>query len=190
MIFIFFGPPGAGKGTQAELLSNKIQLPHLSTGEILRNKLLESDSLSDQLKKILDSGLLVSDDILNNIISKRIVLDDCKNGFILDGYPRTLIQESFLSNCIKENNFAISKIFDLHLEEKIIFERIEFRSNTESRKDDNEETIKTRIKKYQLETKPLSEYYRKNHTKNYHIINAHQKIEMIHKDIMEIIKNG
>ena len=86
---IFFGPPGAGKGTQAKIISEYLNLSHLSTGEILRNKLLEKDDLSIKLKEIMSTGKLVSDDILNSIVSSRLEIEVSK-GFILDGYPRTL----------------------------------------------------------------------------------------------------
>jgi adenylate kinase len=84
MILIFFGPPGAGKGTQASLISHKLSIPHISTGEILRKKLLDTDSLSLKIKKVIDSGNLVSDDTLNELVSNRLNNLDCKNGFILD----------------------------------------------------------------------------------------------------------
>ena len=96
MIIIFFGPPGAGKGTQASLVSKRLKVPHLSTGDILRNKLSDQDPLAIKFKKIMDAGNLVSDDILNQIITNRIIDEDCKNGFILDGYPRTILQKDYL----------------------------------------------------------------------------------------------
>ena len=96
MILIFFGPPGAGKGTQSKLIANYFNIPHLSTGDILRKKLLKKDELSKKIKDIMDKGLLVSDDILNQIVSNRIDKQDCLKGFILDGYPRTMNQALFL----------------------------------------------------------------------------------------------
>ena len=93
---IFFGPPGAGKGTQAKLISEALNLIHLSTGEILRSKILEKDSLGIQLNEIMSSGKLVSDEILNDIVSSRLS-KETNNGFILDGYPRTLAQSEFLN---------------------------------------------------------------------------------------------
>lgn len=188
MILIFFGPPGAGKGTQASLVSKKINVPHLSTGDILRNKLLEKDDLSLRLKEIMDSGNLVSDKILNEIIENRLNSHDCKNGFILDGYPRTIIQKDFLSNYLNNKSLIISKIFDLTVDQNTIINRIKSRSNIENRQDDRENVIKTRIAKYFEQTKPLSDYYSTKHNKNYHLINGNQEIEMIYADIMKIIK--
>ena len=95
MILIFFGPPGAGKGTQAKFIAKKLNIVHLSTGDILRKQLLEKNRLSIALKKIMDSGQLVTDNVLNKIISERLNNIDCSNGFILDGYPRTMEQAIF-----------------------------------------------------------------------------------------------
>ncbi len=100
---IFFGPPGAGKGTQAKIISNYLNYTHLSTGEILRKKTLEKDDVSIQLKQIMSSGKLVSDDILNSIVASRLE-KEINNGFILDGYPRTLIQSQYLNNFLEKKN--------------------------------------------------------------------------------------
>jgi len=188
MILIFFGPPGAGKGTQAALVAKDLQIPHLSTGDILRRKLLDNDSISSNLKKIMDSGNLVSDEILNQIIADRINADDCIKGFILDGYPRTMYQKDFLSKFLESKNLQINKIFDLKVDETNIIKRILARSIIENRKDDREHIIKTRISKYMEETKPLSDFYSNNFKDNYHLINGNQKIEMILSDILRIAK--
>ena len=94
---ILFGPPGAGKGTQAKKISEYLKISHLSTGDILRKKLLDKDDLANELKSIMSSGNLVSDEILNSIVSLRLK-KELNNGFILDGYPRTLAQSEFLDN--------------------------------------------------------------------------------------------
>ena len=99
---IFFGPPGAGKGTQAKIISKFLNVSHLSTGDILRKKLLDNDELAEQLRSIMSSGNLVSDDILNSIVSSRLK-NETVNGFILDGYPRTLAQSEFLDNFFFRN---------------------------------------------------------------------------------------
>ena len=95
MNIVLFGPPGAGKGTQAKIISEYLKIPHLSTGDILRKKLLDKDNLAIELKKVMSSGNLVSDDILNSIVSSRLQ-NEKSTGFILDGYPRTLKQSEFL----------------------------------------------------------------------------------------------
>jgi len=190
MILIFFGPPGAGKGTQAQLISKILNIPHLSTGDILRNKLLDNDALSKKLKDIMDNGNLVSDDILNEIVSNRLLNSDCKSGFILDGYPRTLFQKDFLSYFLDNHGFSISNIFDLKLDKDIIIKRIKSRSNIENRKDDKDGVIETRISKYIEETKPISDFYSTNYPKNYHLIDANQEIKMIQAEILRITENS
>ena len=190
MIVIFFGPPGAGKGTQASLLSKKFNIPHLSTGEIFRNKLLERDNLSIKLKKILDSGELVSDKTTNEIVAQRIDKDDCSRGFILDGYPRTNKQAIFLKSKLDDRKLLINKIIDIQIDEKKIIQRIKSRSSIEKRKDDNQVIIKTRISKYIEETRPLSEYYKTNYSSDYHIVDGNREIEEINADILKFFKNA
>ena len=189
MLFIFFGPPGAGKGTQASIISNNFKIPHLSTGDILRNKLLQKDELSTKLKHIMDKGQLVPDDILNEIVSKRISNPDCLKGFILDGYPRTMGQALFLNTILNSKNFKIDKIIDIEVDEKIIVKRIISRSKEEDRQDDKEEVIKTRIFRYLSETKPLSDYYKSKYSSDYLVINGNQEIEKITEDIVKILKS-
>ena len=188
MIFIFFGPPGAGKGTQAAILSKQYNIPHLSTGEILRNNLLGASAESVKIKKILEKGDLVSDEILNEIIKQKLDSPECINGYILDGYPRTLSQNYWLQNYFNSENLEITKIFDINLEKDIIVKRIKNRAILENRKDDTEEVIQNRVNKYIEETKPLSKYYREKNSKNYHLINGNQEIEMIQSDILKILK--
>jgi adenylate kinase len=188
MILIFFGPPGAGKGTQASLVANELSITHLSTGDILRKKLLDIDSVSIKLRELMDSGNLVSDEILNEIIANRLKYKDCKKGFILDGYPRTIAQKDFLENYLKKNNLYISKIFELKVSEKVIVQRIKSRLNIENRLDDKEGIINTRIFKYLEETKPLIDFYTSQYSGIYHVINGNQKIEMIREDIIKISK--
>ena len=188
MILILFGPPGAGKGTQASLLANKLDIPHLSTGDILRNKLLEKDDLSNELKNIMDSGNLVSDDILNRIVINRLKLPDCKNGFLLDGYPRTLNQKNFLVNFLDSMNLSIKYIIELFVSDEIIIKRIQSRLEKENRDDDKNDIIKTRIDKYNNETKPISDYFLDNYSDNYCKVDGNQDIEKIHKDILKFIE--
>ena len=189
MIIIFFGPPGAGKGTQASLTAKKLNIPHLSTGEILRDKLLDQDSISIKLKNLMDSGNLVSDEILNEIVAKRLKLHDCQKGFILDGYPRTVSQNIFFIDFLASHDLSVSKIIELSIDENIILERIKTRSNIENRLDDREEIIKTRMMEYLQQTKPLSSYFRTKHPNDYHIVDGNQYIENIQDDITKILKN-
>ena len=188
MIIIFFGPPGAGKGTQAALAAKNLNLPHVSTGDILRKKRLNNDTDSLKINEMIDNGNLVFDDFINEIVANRLTEPDCKNGFILDGYPRTIIQKDFLSNYLKYNNLFITSIFDLFIDRKVIIERIKSRSSIENRRDDKEEVIKIRIQKYFQETKSLSEFYSQHYPNNFHVINGNQEIKMIQEDILKIVK--
>ena len=189
MILIFFGPPGAGKGTQASLIANNFKIPHLSTGNILRNILLQKDELSIKIKNVMDKGQLVSDDILNDIVINRISAKDCLNGFILDGYPRTMDQALFLNDILNSKDLKISKIIDMDVDKKIIAKRIISRSKTENRQDDREEVVETRISRYLLDTKPLSDFYKSKHPSDYVVINGNQEIEKITEDIIKILNN-
>ena len=137
MKIIFFGPPGSGKGTQAKLLAKYLSILHLSTGDILRDKLVDSDSLSIKLKEIMSSGNLVSDDILNQIIANKLTSQECSNGFILDGYPRTISQSEFLLSFAKSDNLQPDLIFNFKIDFKLVEERIMSRSKQEQRSDDN-----------------------------------------------------
>ena len=185
---IFFGPPGAGKGTQAAIISKKLNIPHLSTGIILRNKLEENDSLSKKLKYTMDSGNLVSDDILNTIIKTNLSKQECSKGFVLDGYPRTMNQAVFLNTILTKRKLILSKIIELSLDEKTIIKRIGSRLNIEKRQDDKKEIIKTRFEKYLKETKPLTNYYQKLFPLDYHVFKGNQEIKKIQQDIYKIVQ--
>ena len=190
MRIIFFGPPGAGKGTQAKLLSSYLGIPHLSTGEILRSKLNENDELSSKLRHVMTSGNLVSDEILNEIISIKLLADDCKKGFILDGYPRTIAQSEYLNSFMDKQDMIINKVINIELNDKNIENRITLRSRIENRTDDSLEVIRTRIIKYNNETKPVVQFYKSEYPLIFFELNGDQKIEKIHSDIRNIVKNA
>tara|TARA_B100000959_G_C14926049_1_gene601549 strand:+ start:312 stop:890 length:579 start_codon:yes stop_codon:yes gene_type:complete len=190
MKMIFFGPPGSGKGTQAKLIAKKLNILHLSTGDILRDKLDDSDKLSKQLKKIISSGNLVSDKIINQIISNKLISKVCSTGYILDGYPRTISQSEYLLSFMKNNNIIIDLIFDFKIDFKIVKERIIHRSLKEKRSDDNLYSIKTRIDNYSKETYPVSQFFSNNFSQNYFTIDASQEVSHIQKELMKIIKKG
>ena len=153
MKIVFFGPPGSGKGTQAKLLAKELKILHLSTGDILRDKLSDGDSLSTKLKEIMSSGNLVSDEVLNQIIADKLMSKKCSNGFILDGYPRTISQSEFLLSFFKNNNLNLDIIFDFKIDFKLVQERIMNRSKQEQRSDDNIDVVKNRLDKYTKENK-------------------------------------
>ena len=190
MKIIFFGPPGSGKGTQAKLLSEELNILHLSTGDILRDKLIDCDSLSIKLKEIMSSGNLVSDEILNQIIANKLISKECSNGYILDGYPRTISQAEFLLSFAKSNDINLDIIFDFKIDFKLVKERIINRSKQEQRSDDNIDAIKTRLDKYTKETYPVSQFFSKNFGQNFFNIDASQEVSKIQKELINIIKKA
>ena len=188
MRLIIFGPPGAGKGTQAKLLSSHLSIPHLSTGEILRSKLQDKDNLALKLKKIMSTGQLVSDEILNEIVSKKILSNKCKKGFILDGYPRTLKQLNYLDLFLVNKKVNLDIILNLQLNEETIENRLVERSKIENREDDSNDTILTRIITYNTETRPIIEFYKRKYPKIFFELNGEQKIENIQSEIIKILR--
>ena len=190
MRIVFFGPPGSGKGTQAKLIAEELNILHLSTGDMLRDKLSDGDSLSIKLQEIMSSGNLVSDEILNQIIAKKLVSSECSRGFILDGYPRTILQSEFLLSYIENNNLNMDLIFDFKIDFRLVQERIIHRSQQEQRSDDNLEVIKTRLDKYIDETYPVSKFFSENFSQNFFTIDASQEVSKIQKELLKIIKKG
>ena len=186
---IFFGPPGAGKGTQAKIISEHLNISHLSTGDILRKKLLENDNLAIELKKIMAAGNLVSDDILNSIVSSRLTKETSK-GFILDGYPRTLHQSEFLSKFLSETSSSINYIFDIQINFETLKNRILKRSSEESREDDNIDVIETRYNEYLNSTQKVSNFYKDKYNNKFYEIDGSLEIEEITQNIKQILKKS
>ena len=186
---IFFGPPGAGKGTQAKIISEYLKIPHLSTGDILRKKLLDKDDLAIELKKVMSSGNLVSDEILNSIVSSRLQ-NEKSNGFILDGYPRTLKQSEFLNNFLLDISYSINFIFNIQIDFKTLKHRILLRSSEEDRDDDNIDVIETRYKEYLNSTQKVSDFYKNKYNTIFHEIDGSLQIEEITKKIKQILKKS
>lgn len=162
MRIIFLGPPGAGKGTQAVTIAAKLQIPHISTGEIMRAAVKNETELGKKVKSILDSGQLVSDNIVFELIVDRLKADDCKKGYILDGFPRTLAQAEMLDAYLLEIGHE-AKIVELQVPEHLLIERIKGRAKDSdgARSDDNVEVATKRLQVYWEQTAPVSNYYRK-----------------------------
>ena len=184
---IFFGPPGAGKGTQAKIISKLLNIPHLSTGDILRSKIKQKDVLAKQLKEIIASGKLVSDDILNTIVAEKI-LNDCKHGFILDGYPRTMNQFYFIDNLLKENEMYLNFIFNIDIPLSVLKDRILKRSKEENREDDDISVVETRYNEYLNSTEIVSQHYKQNYGDIFYEIDGIDEIEEITIKIQKILK--
>ena len=184
---IFFGPPGAGKGTQAKIISEILNIAHLSTGDILRKKLLDKDKLADELKEIMSSGNLVSDDILNSIVSS-ILNKESSNGFILDGYPRTTKQSDFLNKFLLKASISINFIFNITINFETLKERILKRSSQEKRDDDKIEVIETRYNEYISSTQSVTDLYKHKHSDIFYEIDGSLQIQEITKKIRQILK--
>ena len=186
---IFFGPPGAGKGTQAKIISQYLNISHLSTGDILRKKLLDEDQLADELKSIMSSGNLVSDEILNSIVASRLKNEKDK-GFILDGYPRTLKQSEFLDEFLLETSNSIDFYFNIKINFETLKNRILKRSSEESRDDDNVEVLQTRYNEYINSTQKVSNLYKDKQSSIFFDIDGSLQIEEITQKIKEILKKS
>ncbi len=184
MIIILLGPPGSGKGTQASFIQNKLSIPHLSTGDILRQSVKSKTELGNIVKNIMAKGELVSDELVLKIIKERISQNDCDKGFILDGYPRNIKQAESLKEVLKGVNRNIDRIIFLDVDFKVLQSRIETRSrenNEEIRADDTSEVLIKRLEEYKLQTAPLSEYY--SISKKFKKINGMNKISDVSHDI-------
>jgi adenylate kinase len=165
MILMLLGPPGAGKGTQSQIISEKLGLPQLSTGDMLRAAVKAGTPVGLKAKKIMAEGGLVSDEIVIGIIADRISEPDCAKGFILDGFPRTLPQADALDDLLKSKKRHIDCVIELKVDDTKLVERIETRARETLaaggtvRADDNAEALKTRLIAYYRETAPLIGYY-------------------------------
>ena len=187
MKLILFGPPGAGKGTQAKILINKYNIVQISTGDMLREEVKSETKLGQAAKLIMDKGDLVSDEIIISMIGKRISKPDCENGFIFDGFPRTLQQAIELDNILDKLDINIDKVIEINVNEDILLKRITNRAleSETIRDDDNSEILKNRIIVYKKDTLPVLEYY-KNLNKLYSV-DGMQNIEGVSKDIQKIL---
>ena len=174
---LFLGPPGAGKGTQASLLSEANSYLHLSTGELLRKEIDLDTDLGKQVKDIMNKGELVSDQLVLEIVKKN--LDKDNNGWILDGYPRNLSQANSLNEVLIEINQPLEVVFYLDIPEEVLIKRLLLRG----RKDDTEETIRKRVGIYKETTEPLIQYFKDLSLLEY--IDADRDLKTISSDIKQ-----
>ena len=187
MNFILFGPPGAGKGTQAKFLVSKFQILQISTGDILREEVKSKTDLGMSAKAIMDKGDLVSDDIILSIIEKRLSNPDCDNGFILDGFPRTLNQAIELEKILKKLHINIDKIIEINVKDEILLQRITSRAleTNNNRADDNSNVLKNRIEIYHKDTKPVLKFY--NDMGKLITVNGMLSIEEVSEEILQLL---
>jgi adenylate kinase len=162
MRLILLGPPGAGKGTQAKALIEHFGIPQLSTGDILRSAIQARTPMGLAAKEIMDRGDLVSDEIVNGIVSERLDQDDCRAGFILDGYPRTIAQADALGTMLEHKGSAIDAVVEITADADTLVGRIAKRARESgvARGDDNEDVLRNRLSVYREQTAPLVAYYR------------------------------
>lgn len=165
MRLILLGPPGAGKGTQAQRLVDKFGIPQLSTGDMLRAAVAAETEVGKRAKAVMDAGELVSDAIVNQIVSERIDQEDCARGFILDGYPRTLAQADAVGEMLESKDMKLDVVIELVVDDKALVGRILKRAEDAKvagqpvRKDDTAEVFDERLREYYKKTAPLTGYY-------------------------------
>ncbi|OPJ60649.1 adenylate kinase [Clostridium oryzae] len=214
MKIVIMGPPGAGKGTQAKSISHKYSIPHISTGDIFRKNISEKTELGNRAKSYMDNGELVPDDITISLVVDRITQSDCKDGFLLDGFPRTTFQAVALDEHLKKNEDYLDAVILLDLPKKFILDRMTGRrvcttcgasyhikynpprvagkcdvcgSAIIQRKDDIEDTVKERLEVYDLQTQPMLEYYNKRGIlKN---IDGTQSIDSVFQSICNVLNS-
>jgi adenylate kinase len=160
MRIIFLGPPGSGKGTQAKLLSERLGVPAISTGEILREAVRLGTPLGLRAKAVMEAGELVSDDLMISLIQDRLAKADASRGFILDGFPRTAQQALALEQLLSGNGQALSSVVNLSVPDAVVVDRLHGRAVEQGRMDDRPETILERLRVYQEKTEPLVDFYR------------------------------
>ena len=214
MQLLLMGPPGAGKGTQAAELVKKFNIPHISTGDMFRAAVKEGTELGKQAKAVMDAGGLVPDEITIGIVRERLAKDDCKKGFILDGFPRTVEQADALTNILNELGLKLSRVLNIHVPARDLIERavgrrickqcgatyhVKFNPTQKEgtcdncggelyqRKDDNEETMKNRLSAYENSTKPLIDYYKK--ASLYTEIDGRQPIDKVTEDLVNVLSS-
>jgi adenylate kinase len=164
MRLILLGPPGAGKGTQAKSLIDSYGIPQLSTGDILRAAIKAKTPMGLEAKAVMDRGDLVSDEVVNGIVSERLDAEDARSGFILDGFPRTIPQAEALAEMLVEKGMALDAVIEITADAETLTRRIVNRARENAaqgaRADDNEDVIRNRLSVYREQTAPLVEHYR------------------------------
>ena len=178
---IFLGPPGAGKGTQAQILSDSNQIPHVSTGDILRAAVAQETPLGKQAKGYMDRGELVPDALILDLIQDRLSYDDTANGWILDGFPRNVNQAAFLEELLAKLEQNADCVLNLQVPDEVLVTRLLERK----RKDDNETTIRRRLEIYHQDTVPVIDFYQQRETLK--TIDGDRSMEEVSQQLREAI---
>ena len=191
MRLIVFGPPGAGKGTQAQRLAERHSIPQLSTGDMLRAAVTEGTETGRRVDAIMDRGELVPDDVVNQMVSDRIDQEDCRNGFILDGFPRTVAQAESLTAMLEQRGVRLDAVIELKVDETSLVERMEKRvadtlaAGGTARSDDNRDTFVRRLDAYRNKTEPLLDYYRRR--RELITVDGMQGIDDVAREIEDVL---
>ncbi|HEY6740583.1 MAG TPA: adenylate kinase [Actinopolymorphaceae bacterium] len=159
MRLLIMGPPGSGKGTQAEHISKRLHIPAISTGEILRRNVAEQTSLGQEAQRYMDRGEYVPDEVMNPMVRNRLDEPDCENGFLLDGYPRTLAQVEVLDSILADAGLDLDRVLVLTVDHEEIVRRLLERAEREGRSDDSEDVVRRRLEVYAEQTEPLLDVY-------------------------------
>ncbi|NER51792.1 MAG: adenylate kinase [Symploca sp. SIO1A3] len=182
---IFLGPPGAGKGTQAKLLAELLQVPHISTGDILRSAITAKTPLGEKAKSYMDAGDLVPDSLILDMIRDRLNQSDAHKGWILDGFPRNVNQASFLDELLQELNQTCDYAINLEVPDEVLMSRLLERAQKEGRADDNEDTIRRRLEVYRSETAPVIGFYRDHSVLT--VINGDQPVQSVTEYLKQLV---
>lgn len=186
MYLVLMGAPGAGKGTQAKKLENELGLPHVSTGDLFRYNLKNETEMGKLAQTYINKGNLVPDNITVAMVRERLVQDDCKDGAILDGFPRNPAQADALEQLLNEFNGEISLVPYIHVDQDKLVKRLLKRAEIEGRADDNEETIRARMVVFEEQTQPLLDYYEE---RGFLVrVNGAQSVDDVAKELLDVVR--
>ncbi len=178
---IFLGPPGAGKGTQAALLAKDCEVPHISTGDILRSAVAAGSELGKKADQYMSAGELVPDDLILDLIQERLGQDDAQKGWLLDGFPRNVPQAEFLQKLLDQIEQPVDFVVNLDVEDDVIVARLLQRG----RKDDEESVIINRLEVYRHQTEPLIDFYRSR--QQLVSVDGNQTMEVVYADLKRLV---
>jgi adenylate kinase len=191
MRLVLLGPPGAGKGTQATRIAKRFAVPQLSTGDMLREAVTSGSALGARAKDIMERGDLVPDDVVIAVVADRMDHPDAANGFVLDGFPRTVAQAQALDRELAARGIGLNAVLELEVDEHVLLVRIKGRAEEAGnkgqpvRRDDNPEVFKTRLKAYRAQTAPVTEYYRSQGL--LHVVDGLQPIDVVTEELAEVL---